>query len=260
MLSAAQPRLRTRLGRPAQHLRRLLAHQHHQQRVVAAVLFGRMAGGVDQVVQRRVDLALAQLAGALVHQAHARDELGVRLRVAQRRVQQRGQAFPLVGQRHLGTGRVVARGLLRAHVGNVLQRRVLAQHGADRGTELAPPFVGLVLVGVQRLRAQMLQLVGAGDRRTGRQQQAPVGVAHAEGQRRAQAQVFGGEVDEFQGVGIAAGSTGSPGFRRLRAGLERPDKKKAGPEGPAESTGVCARRRRCKQCLLPGLSARHGPA
>ena len=55
-------------------------------------------------------------------------------------------------------------GCLRARVGNVLQRRVLPQHGADGGTELAPPFVGLVLVGEQRLRAQVFQLLGAGDR------------------------------------------------------------------------------------------------
>ena len=45
------------------------------------------------------------------------------------------------------------------------QRRVLAQHRADRVAELAPPFVRLVLVGEQWLQAQMRQLVGVGDRR-----------------------------------------------------------------------------------------------
>jgi hypothetical protein len=180
-----------RLGRPAQLLRRQLAHQHHQQRMVAAVLFARVAGDVDQVVQRGIGLALADLAGALVHQAHAGDEFGFGPRFAQRLVEHGAQAFPLVGHGDVGAAQAFTAAALRQRRGDGLQRRVLPRHRAHRGAQLAPPFDRLVFVGEQRLRTQVLQLVVAAERRARGQQQPAAGVAQAEGQRCVQAQVFG---------------------------------------------------------------------
>ena len=83
-----------RLALPAKRRRGLFAHQHDQQRVVAAVLLKRVPGCMDQVVQRRIHMALAQLAGPLVQQTHAGDEFGARTGVAQRHVEQRSSGFP----------------------------------------------------------------------------------------------------------------------------------------------------------------------
>ena len=191
MLSAAQARLRTASGAQPSSW----AACSHTSMTSSAwwllYLSVRVAGGMDQVVQRGVRLALAQLAGALVHLANAGDEFGPGPRLAQRHVEQRAQAFPLVGHGDVGAGQAFAAALLRACLGDGLQRRVLAHHRADGGAELAPPFVGFVLVGKQRLRAQVVELLGTGDRLPRRQQQPPAGVAHAEGQRRLHAQVFG---------------------------------------------------------------------
>ncbi len=189
-----------RLALPAKRRRGLFAHQHDQQRVVAAVLLKRVPGCMDQVVQRRIHMALAQLAGPLVQQTHAGDEFGARIGVAQRHVEQRTQAFPLVG--HAGVGRRHRRACVvrQPCLGDGLQWRIAAQHHAHGGPELAPPFEGLVLVGKQHLRAQMRQLRGAGDVRTGGQQQPPAGLAHAEGQRRVLAQVVRREGNQLQAV------------------------------------------------------------
>ena len=151
MLSAAQPRLRTDSLGPAEHRRRLLAHQHDQQRMVAAVLFQRVPGGMDQVVQRRIHLALAQLAGALVHQAHAGDEFGARAarRAAPCRAARSG--FPTGRARWRRPPLTVARAL------SCSRASAMAFSGAFwrsitpmAAPELAPPFVGFVLVGKQR--------------------------------------------------------------------------------------------------------------